>query len=159
MKKFFVIADTHFGHANIIAYCNRPFRSVEEMNSRIIKEWNDCVSNNDTVFMLGDFAFGKNLVAELVPKLNGKKILIKGNHDTYSNDFYRQCGFKEVSEYPILFGFYLMSHEPLQLSETTPYFNFYGHVHNDAKYIDNATSKCVSVERIGYRPYCFLTKT
>lgn len=159
MKRYFVIADTHFGHKNIITYCNRPFRTVEEMNNHIIKEWNDCVSNDDTVFMLGDFAFGRVPIIEFTSKLNGKKILIKGNHDTYPNEFYRQCGFKEVSEYPILFGFYLMSHEPLQLSETTPYFNFYGHVHNDAKYIDNSTSKCISVERIGYRPYCFLTKS
>ena len=158
MKKFFVIADTHFGHENIISYCNRPFRNIKEMDAQLVKGWNECVSNNDTVFVLGDFAHSKYTVAEILTRLNGKKILIKGNHDTFSNEFYRQCGFKEVSEYPILFGFYLMSHEPLQLSETTPYFNFYGHVHNDAKYIDNATSKCVSVDRIGYRPYCFMTK-
>lgn len=159
MKRYFVIADPHFGHANIIRYCNRPFRNVEEMDEKLIKVWNETVTNKDEVFILGDFAFGKEKISSIASRLNGRKTLIKGNHDTYSNEYYRQCGFVEVSSYPILFGgFYLMSHEPLQLSETTPYFNFYGHVHNDAKFIDNSTSKCVSVERIGYRPHCFLTQ-
>lgn len=158
MRNYFVIADTHFGHANIIKFCNRPFNTVQEMDVKLIKLWNETVNKNDVVFMLGDFAFGKDLIPQIVSLLNGEKILIKGNHDAYPNEFYRKCGFKEVSKYPILFDFYLMSHEPLQLSETTPYFNFYGHVHNDNKYIDNATSKCVSVERTGYRPYNFMRK-
>lgn len=159
MKKYFVIADTHFGDENIIRFCNRPFKSVDEMDTTLIELWNETVAKDDNVFVLGDFAVGTANISKIAPLLNGHKTLIKGNHDTYSNDYYRQCGFVEASDYPILFnGFYLMSHEPLQLSETTPYFNFYGHIHNDAKFCDNLTSKCVSVERIDYRPYCFLTK-
>lgn len=115
-------------------------------------------SNDDIVFVLGDFAFGKENVQNFASRLNGRKILIRGNHDTYSNEFYRSCGFEEAIKYPILFDFFLLSHEPLLLSETTPYYNFYGHVHNDEKYVDNATSRCVSVERIGYQPFCFLEK-
>lgn len=156
--KYFVIADTHFGHENVIRYCNRPFSTLDKMHYELIKRWNSVVANNDVVFVLGDFAFGKETVQKFVPLLNGRKILIKGNHDSYPNEFYRQCGFEEVSKYPILFDFYLLSHEPLLLSETTPYYNFYGHVHNDEKYSDNATSKCISVERIGYQPFCFLSK-
>lgn len=158
MPKYFVIADTHFSHQKIIEYCNRPFKNLWEMDHNLIKLWNESVSNKDYVFMLGDFAFGKEAVKEITPMLNGRKILVKGNHDTYSNSFYRECGFEEVSKYPILFDFCLMSHEPLLLSQTTPYFNFYGHVHQDEKYSDAATSKCVSVERINYRPYKFLEK-
>lgn len=158
MPKYFVIADTHFSHQKIIEYCNRPFKNLWEMDHNLIKLWNESVSNKDYVFMLGDFAFGKEAVKEITPMLNGRKILVKGNHDTYSNSFYRECGFEEVSKYPILFDFCLMSHEPLLLSQTTPYFNFYGHVHQDEKYSDTATSKCVSVERINYRPYKFLEK-
>ena len=79
-----------------------------------------------------------------------------GNHDNWSEQTYRDMGFHTVSRFPILYGdFYLLSHAPLILSQTTPYFNCYGHVHNDEKYVDNATSKCFSVERIGYRP-CLL---
>lgn len=157
-KKYFVIADPHFGHENVIRYCSRPYKDIEAMNKDLVKKWNEVVTNKDTVFVLGDFAFGKENVAKYAPLLNGHKILIKGNHDTYSNDFYRQCGFEEVSKYPIVFEFFLMSHEPLLLSDTTPYYNYYGHVHNDSKFIDNATSKCVSLERTGYRPFCFLER-
>ena len=158
--KYFVIADTHFGHQNIIKYCNRPFASVEEMNEKMIKIWNETVSNNDVVLHLGDLYLGnKERCREIVSKLNGKKILILGNHDNWSEEFYRSCGFSSVSRFPILFAdFFLMSHAPLILNDTTPYFNFYGHIHTDPKYVDTATSKCVSAERIGYRPYCFLEK-
>ena len=85
--------------------------------------------------------------------INGNKILIRGNHDNWTDEFYREAGFKYVSRYPIVWNdFYLLSHAPLQLSETTPYFNYYGHVHNDDKYVDTASSKCVCVERISYTP-------
>ena len=153
--KVFIIADTHFSHKNIIKYCNRPFSSVEEMNNVMLNNWNNTVGKNDLVIHLGDLYLGKKSEArEFLPKLNGRKILIMGNHDQWSEAFYRECGFETVSRFPIVYNnFFLMSHEPLQLSETTPYFNCYGHVHNDAKYVDNDTSKCFSVERINYTPY------
>lgn len=164
--RYFVIGDTHFGHSNIIKYCNRPFRDVEEMDRVLIKNWNETVSNHDIVIHLGDFAFcARERAKEICSQLNGKKILIKGNHDNWTDDFYRNIGFDYVSKFPIIYGgtpdnngFYMMSHAPLMLSETTPYWNFYGHVHNDSKFADTPTSKCVCVERIGYRPYLFLEK-
>lgn len=164
--KYFTISDTHFGHENIIQYCNRPFKNVEEMDKILIKNWNETVSNKDVVIHLGDFAFcSKERAREICSELNGRKILIKGNHDNWPDEFYKEIGFDYVSKYPIIWGgtpdnngFYIMSHAPLILSETTPYFNFYGHVHNDPKFSDTPTSRCVSVERIGYRPYLFLTK-
>lgn len=158
--RVFVISDTHFGHENIIRYCNRPFNSVEEMDQIMFKRWNETVSNNDIVIHLGDFSFyGKDKTRELIQKLNGKKILIMGNHDNYSEQFYRDAGFHTVSRFPIIYdNFYMLSHAPLQLSETTPYANFYGHVHNDEKYQDTANTKCVSVERTGYRPVLLFEK-
>ena len=158
--KFFAIADLHFGHANIIKYCNRPFEDTNEMDRVLIKNWNETVSNNDTVLVLGDVGFGsKEYIASLIKQLNGKKILIMGNHDNWSEQTYRDMGFHTVSRFPILWNdFYLLSHAPLILSETTPYFNLYGHVHNDSRYVDTASSKCVSVERIGYRPFFLFEK-
>ena len=158
--KIFIISDTHFGHEAIIRYCNRPFTSVEEMDQTMIKRWNETVSNNDIVIHLGDFALcGKDKTREIIQKLNGKKILIMGNHDNYSEQFYRDAGFHTVSRFPIIYdNFYMMSHTPLQLSETTCYFNAYGHVHTVNKFIDNATSKCYCVERIGYRPVLLYEK-
>lgn len=158
--KFFAIADMHFGHEAIIRYCNRPYQTVQEMDEDLIKRWNETVSNKDTVLVLGDVCLGnKEYAKSIIGRLNGKKILIMGNHDNWSEQFYRDAGFHTVSRFPILWNdFYLLSHAPLQLSETTPYYNIYGHTHNDSRFVDNATSKCVSVERIGYRPYFLFEK-
>lgn len=158
--KYFIISDTHFGHANIIKYCNRPFADVEQMDKALIKNWNSVVSNSDMVIHLGDVGLGnKQYVKNILSQLNGRKILIKGNHDNWSDEFYKEAGFEYVSRYPIIWNnFFMLSHAPLQLSETTPYFNYYGHVHNDEKYRDAATSKCVCVERIGYTPLSLFEK-
>lgn len=158
--KIFVIADTHFCHKNVIEYCNRPFRSVEEMDEALIKNWNETVSNNDVVIHLGDLGLGKKeYIAGIVSRLNGKKILVMGNHDNWSEQTYRDMGFRTVSRFPILYAdFYLMSHEPLVLSQTSCYANIYGHVHNDSRYVDTENTMCVSVERIGYRPKLLFEK-
>lgn len=156
--KYFLIADTHFGHSNIIKYCNRPYSDVDEMNEDLVRRWNSVVGKRDVVYVLGDFAFGREAIQKYASLLNGTKYLVKGNHDSYTNQFYRDCGFREVYDKPILLDFLIFSHHPLQLSETTPYFNYYGHVHNDEKYQDTATSKCISVERINYTPYMFMEK-
>lgn len=158
--RVFVIADTHFGHANIIKYCNRPFKDTDEMDATMIRNWNKVVKGNDTVIHLGDVGLGnREYLGNIIKQLNGNKILVMGNHDRWSEQQYRDMGFKTVSRFPILYnGFYLMSHAPLQLSESTPYANIYGHVHNDEKYVDTENSKCVSVERINYTPFLLFEK-
>jgi calcineurin-like phosphoesterase family protein len=84
----FVISDTHFLHQNIIKLANRPFETVEEMNEAMISNWNSVVTPSDTVYHLGDFAYGswklenaQEKVKEIFGRLNGRKYLIKGNHD------------------------------------------------------------------------------
>lgn len=80
--KIWFTSDTHFGHKNILTFCERPFNSVEEMDNAIIERWNSKVGKNDIVFHLGDFAFASNKRwQELIYKLNGKIYLILGNHD------------------------------------------------------------------------------
>ena len=78
---FFVTSDTHFGHANIIKYCNRPFSNTHEMNERLIANWNDVVSPGDVIYHLGDFGFGLGVIRKIIPKLNGRIKFIWGNHD------------------------------------------------------------------------------
>ena len=82
----FFTADTHFNHKNVIRYCGRPFADLDEMTERLITNWNDTVRVGDTVYHLGDFAlsFGKKhekAVDDVLRRLNGRKILICGNHD------------------------------------------------------------------------------
>ena len=76
------ISDTHFNHAKVILYSKRPFTSVEEMNEQLIKNWNGCVAPDDIIYHLGDFAFMKyEQLCRLLRRLNGRKRLIKGNHE------------------------------------------------------------------------------
>jgi calcineurin-like phosphoesterase family protein len=80
MNTFFT-SDTHFGHANIIRYCKRPFASVEEMDNILIHNWNSVVRPEDTVYHLGDFAVGGGPAAPYFRRLNGTIYFCLGNHD------------------------------------------------------------------------------
>lgn len=81
MTRFFT-SDTHFGHANIIRYCDRPFKDVSHMNETLIHNWNSVVSPDDTVYHLGDVALGRwDEWDAALSRLNGNKVLIVGNHD------------------------------------------------------------------------------
>jgi calcineurin-like phosphoesterase family protein len=74
-------SDLHIWHANVIKYCTRPYSSVEEMNEMLVKNWNDTVGPDDTVYCLGDFSMAARPVETFTPRLNGTKYLIPGNHD------------------------------------------------------------------------------
>ena len=74
-KKIYFISDTHFNHKNIIKYCNRPFKDVEEMNKVLIENWNNTVTDFNTIFHLGDVALtNESEMKEIISKLKGKKI-------------------------------------------------------------------------------------
>jgi len=78
----YLTSDLHFGHSNIIGFCQRPFVDPEHMNEMLIEKWNEEVQPGDTVYILGDFALGT--IADTLPlaaRLNGEKILLPGNHD------------------------------------------------------------------------------
>lgn len=159
LSNTFFIADTHFGHDKIIRFENRPFKDAAEMNSVIIENWNKTVKQNDTVFVLGDFAVAdENMIKEWVSGLNGYKILVLGNHDrNYSYSWWRESGFDEVSAYPIIYNeWYILSHEPLYINSNMPYANIFGHVHSNPSYLKfSSQSFCVSAERINYTPLGF----
>lgn len=74
-------SDLHFWHSNVIRYCDRPYSSVEEMNEALVNNWNNTVTKDDTVFILGDFSLAARPVETIAPQLNGSKVLISGNHD------------------------------------------------------------------------------
>lgn len=75
-------SDTHFGHANIIKYLNRPFSNSHEMDKILIRNWNLKVSAKDTIYHLGDFGMGPpRYLLDIINRLNGHKFLISGSHD------------------------------------------------------------------------------
>lgn len=97
----YFISDLHEGDKNIIKYCNRPFNDIDQQWSFIKENWNKTVRHNDTVYILGDAFWNtvpKSMVRDKLNSLNGKKILIKGNHDsgkiTFSNA--RSWGFEAI---------------------------------------------------------------
>lgn len=158
MSDVFFIADTHFGHKNIIKYENRPFDTLEEMDNSMLKNWNNVVSSQDIVFILGDFSFyNKSKTQDIVNSLNGKKSLIIGNHDRETISYYLSLGFRNVYDYPIIYNeFWILSHEPLYINNNMPYANIFGHVHANKEYTNFSNqSFCVSVERINYTPITF----
>jgi calcineurin-like phosphoesterase family protein len=156
MSKIYLISDMHFNHAKIIEYTSRPFRSVEEMNKTIYKNWNNTVSKDDKVFVLGDVGFfNKDSARETIENLQGKKHLIMGNHDDNKKPaWWREIGFAEVSKYPIIFdSFYILSHAPVFLTPAMPYVNIHGHIHHNK--MESKQYFNVSVECIGYIPILF----
>lgn len=82
MTEVFFTSDLHIGHARIIELCNRPFRDVDDMNEQLVENWNERVTDDDVVFILGDLALGKiDDSLEWVKHLLGRKMLVPGNHD------------------------------------------------------------------------------
>lgn len=85
-QKIWFTSDLHFGHRNVLTFCNRPFADEKEMKEGIINNWNMCVSNDDIVFVLGDtFWFNdSHNIKKTLNKLNGKTIyILPGNHDDF----------------------------------------------------------------------------
>ncbi len=92
------ISDTHFGHSNCIAFDDRPFSCVEEMDMEMIHRWNRKVNKDDQVYVLGDFCYrNRTSVDDYVSQLHGTIHLIRGNHDKRS-EAYERC-FAEVCDY------------------------------------------------------------
>lgn len=99
MSKLFFTSDHHFGHSNIIKFCERPFKDVEEMNAVLIQRWNEKIKPEDEVYHLGDFAMTKDkeLVSNILDQLNGTKYLIVGNHE--GSALQHRKKFKWIKEY------------------------------------------------------------
>ena len=131
----FYIADWHYNHANILSYDNRPFKTVEEMDAALVERWNATVTSADTVYVLGDmFWGGETKAVPVLDSLNGKKILIKGNHDRCKNTEFRKR-FDQISGYlEITDGdrHVVLCHYPMPCFKNHfhGWYHLYGHVHN-----------------------------
>ena len=137
--KTFITSDLHFGHKNIISFCpkTRHFRDLDHMHQHMIEKWNQQVSAEDTVYILGDVAFMPAADAvEILGQLNGYKILIQGNHDykLLKNQHFRSC-FTEIHQYLRIVHnnmTVVMFHYPIHFEWDQAHrgsIHCYGHVH------------------------------
>lgn len=99
----FITSDLHIGHLSILEFCkdSRPFMSVAEMHSMLVFNWNNRISDNDIVYILGDVSFAKpTKTSEVLSQLNGYKVLITGNHDAHNlKDREFRRWFAEIHNY------------------------------------------------------------
>lgn len=159
MSKTFLISDTHFGHSNILTFKRgdgsplRVFNNIHEHDEYLIEQWNNTVSVNDKVYHLGDVGFKNFTALEFILKrLNGTKVLIKGNHDGFKLSQYSKY-FKDVRGSHVLDKF-VLTHIPIHPESIARWkANIHGHLHanslKDPKYFN------VSVEQINYKPIDF----
>lgn len=152
MANIWLTSDTHFGHNNIIKYCNRPFSSTDEMDWHIVEKWNETIKPQDHVYHLGDVYMGqtRGYMDNLLSKLNGKKRLILGNHDNGKD----QLLLKHFEKVMLWRNFekVILTHVPLR-EDSIPggnRINVHGHIHD--KKSPGGPYKCVCVEQTDYTP-------
>ena len=173
MSATFLVSDTHFGHAGVCKFTEsdgvtkiRPWTDPDEMDEEMVKRWNETVRPNDKVYHLGDVVINRKHLKTL-HRLNGDKVLIRGNHDIFPDTEYNTY-FRELRAYHVLNGM-ILSHIPLHEASLGRFgVNIHGHLHSNrvkkARGIDATTSAtlygdendvryhCVCVEQTDFRP-------
>lgn len=151
-------ADLHLSHANIIKYCNRPFLDKDEMNEALIANWNRKVSDKDEIYVIGDFAFDTN-PEKFLDRLNGKKFLIAGNHDSKAT---RNCrGWEKVwnfgNEINVHNQSIVLCHYAMRVWNKSHRgsWHLYGHSHGSLPDDPNLLSFDVGVDSHNYAPISF----
>jgi calcineurin-like phosphoesterase family protein len=176
MPSVFLVSDTHFGHMGVCKFTRndgvtklRPYSTPEEMDEDMIAKWNAKVKPTDKVYHLGDVVINRRALPTLA-RLNGDKVLIRGNHDIFPDVEYRQY-FRELRAYHVMNGM-ILSHIPLH-SDSMGRFgtNIHGHTHANrvrkARGVDARTGEilysdendlryhCVCVEQTDFAPILF----
>ena len=146
MSKIFLFSDPHFNHINILKYEpeTRPFKTIEEMNETIIQNWNSVVGPDDITYVLGDFFMGTlDSIEPIVSRLNGRIILIRGNHDTKKRiEIYKELGIevKDIDYISYKGRYFILNHFPIANEEfikmvrqdNSECIVLYGHIHSNA---------------------------
>ena len=161
---YYISADCHFSHWNIIKYCNRPFKSVGEMNDTIIKNFNSVIKPDDIFYNLGDFCMGDkyDYIASLINRLNGRKVFIRGNHDKVKilNQLKED---KLIEDWHDIFATYIngqyivMCHYPMRSWDKSSHgsWHTFGHVHSRFDNNNYGLSCDVGVDSWNYFPVSF----
>lgn len=146
----FILSDTHFSHDNIIKYTDRPF-TAEEQNEKLVANWNATVRPQDLVIHCGDFCMHKGKEShDIIKRLNGRKILCRGNHDRKATHWYLTNGWDFICD-SFTWGTIMFTHKPIEHLPHGISLNIHGHVHNKSSG-HGAGWVNVSVEKISYRP-------
>lgn len=160
MKNIFVISDTHFGHELMTTVLTdegqrlRPWNTTEEMDEALIANWNSVVTPSDKVYHLGDVFFPRK-GRMLLSRLNGDKVLIRGNHDGHPIKDYLM-GFRDIRALHVLDGV-IMTHVPIHEQSLSRWKgNIHGHLH-EHRILDSHGNvdpryNTVCVEHINYTP-------
>jgi calcineurin-like phosphoesterase family protein len=161
MPAVFLTSDTHFGHAGVCRFTRndgvtklRPWDNAEEMDEAMVRAWNERVRPNDKVYHLGDVVINRRALP-ILARLNGDKVLIRGNHDIFKDEDYTPY-FRSLRGYHVMNGM-ILSHIPIH-EESLGRFgvNIHGHLHaNRVMKLDTYLSKpvvdtryhCVCVEQ------------
>lgn len=153
-------ADTHFGHTNIIKYCNRPFNTIEEMDSEIIFRWNSVVKDGDVVYHLGDFCFGKPI--SYIERLNGYLKIIPGSHDkeiqrSGAELMLRKFVFEKLTEIKVdingINQLVVLCHYAMRSWNKSHYGSWHLYGHHHGKLPPSGLSFDVGVDTNNFYPY------
>ena len=176
MPAVFLVSDTHFGHMGVCKFTRsdgvtklRPYTTPEEMDEDMVAKWNDRVRPTDKVYHLGDVVINRRALKTLA-RLNGDKVLIRGNHDIFRDDEYREY-FRELRAYHVMNGM-ILSHIPVHEASLGRFgVNIHGHLHANrvmkARGVDAKTGTvlygtendprywCACVEQTDFAPILF----
>lgn len=169
MPAVFLVSDTHFGHTGVCRFTRddgvtklRPWDNADEMDEEMVRRWNDRVRPNDKVYHLGDVVINRKALKTL-SRLNGDKVLIRGNHDIFRDTEYREY-FRELRAYHVMNGM-ILSHIPIHTASLGRFgVNIHGHLHanrvmhrdlfSDEELLD-PRYHCVCVEQTDFAPILF----
>lgn len=150
--KIWLTTDNHFFHRKIVTSKHRP-ANHEELQ---LKYWHQYIKDEDYVICLGDFSLGKPTeTKELIKQLPGNKVLVLGNHDTHSPQWYIRNGFVWAS-HGMLYNGIWMSHEPARSLPDEATINIHGHIHDSPPsrhaHIPQPFHRLLAIEHTGYKP-------
>jgi len=150
MPSVFLVSDTHFGHAGVCRFLRedgtklRPWDNPEDMDEFMVEAWNQRVRPNDKVYHLGDVVINKRALKTL-GRLNGDKVLIRGNHDIFRDTDYREY-FRELRAYHVMNGC-ILSHVPVHEASLGRFgVNIHGHLHA------NRVKRVIGIDTLGTAP-------
>ena len=167
MPSVFLTSDTHFGHVGVTKFLRedgsklRPWDSVEEMDEEMVKRWNETVKPTDKVYHLGDVVINRKAL-KIMHRLNGDKVLIKGNHDIFKLEDYTQH-FRDIRSYHVMNGV-ILSHIPVHPDQLRRFgANIHGHLHSNRVMFEDKWMGSiidpryysVCVEQTDFRPILF----